>query len=93
MKIFIVVGLLGLAPLSLAAPKKSGFKGLHTADRILLPLDSTQDANYLHQKSAKLQTIDAPLVSIEHAVDSDKKERPLKIKSLLEIAYPEKKPK
>lgn len=91
MRFFIlIVALVGLAPLSLAAPAKSVFKGLHTGDRILLPLDSSQDANYLLQKSVKPQTIDAPLVSIEQVANTDKKER--KIKSLLEIASPEKTP-
>ena len=93
MKFFVfIVGLIGLAPLSLAAPAKSTFKGLHTGDRIFLPLDSSQDANFLLQKSVKKQAIDAPLVTIEQVADADKKERKIKIKSQLDVENSDKNP-
>lgn len=90
--IFLFLATAGFATVSLASPAKSTIKGLHTGDRILLPIDNSQDTNYLfHKAPIKKHTIDAPLVTIEQDLDTDKKDRTMKIKSIIDIANPEKK--
>jgi hypothetical protein len=72
-----------------AAESSTTAKGLHTANRMLLPADNSQSVNFLlHRNQPKKATIDAPLVTIEQVAVPDKKYKINKLRIQTNLASP-----
>lgn len=80
MKLFTVTVFIFVSTASFAKTEAGSWRGLHTFNRVLVPGDSDQKANYfLPVKNAKKAKINAPLVTTEPFVDPDRKFKYLKL--------------
>ncbi len=80
--------------LSFAKTESQAWRGPHTLNRVLVPSDSDQTANYLLPvKNSKKPKITAPLVTTETVIDPVRKFKHLKITEQTNLSEPTEKEK
>jgi hypothetical protein len=80
MKLFAITVSIFISSASFAKTEAGSWQGLHTFNRVLVPGDSDQKANYfLPIKNSKKIKINAPLVTTEPYADPERKFKYLKL--------------